>query len=51
MKLTKSWGMRLLGTWALLSGLFPLLNVSFDGKTMIMNVLAIVAGVFVLINK
>ncbi len=42
-------GMLLLGIWLILSGLLPLLGVSFSGVGIIMTVLAIAAGVLILI--
>ena len=48
MKLTKNLGMLLLGIWLILSGLIPLLHLSFEGLYILMSVLAIAAGAFIL---
>jgi hypothetical protein len=49
-KVTKSWGMILLGVWLVLTGLIPLLKLYFSGFPTIMNVLAIAAGVLILLG-
>jgi len=51
MKLTSSIGMLLLGVWLILMGAIPLLNLAFNGSGMVLNVLAIVAGVLILVGK
>jgi hypothetical protein len=51
MKLTKNIGMLLLGAWLILSGLMPLLNFGFSGLGMIMAVLALAAGVLILLGR
>ena len=51
MKLTSSIGMLLLGVWLILWGAMPLLNLSFSGSGTVLNVLAIVAGAFLLVGK
>ena len=50
MKLTKNLGMLLLGIWLVLSGLIPLLNLSFSGLGTLMAILAIAAGVIILLG-
>ncbi len=50
MKLTKNLGMLLLGIWLVLSGLIPLLRPSFSGLGTLMSILAIAAGVFILLG-
>jgi hypothetical protein len=47
----KSWGMILLAVWVILTGLIPLAGIHVEGSGMIMNILAIVAGVLLLIGK
>jgi hypothetical protein len=47
-KMTKDWGMLLLGIWLILSGVIPLLRLSFSGLGTIMALLAIVAGALIL---
>jgi len=49
--LTKNLGMLLLGVWLILSGLLPLLSLTFPGAGMIMAVLAIAAGVLILVGR
>ena len=51
MKLTSNLGMLLLGIWLILTGAMPLLNLSFSGLGMLMNVLAIIAGVLILLGR
>ena len=51
MKVTGNPGMLLLAIWLIMTGLIPLLNLSFAGLGVIMSVLAIAAGVLILINK
>jgi hypothetical protein len=51
MRLTKNIGMILLAIWLILSGLIPLLNFSFSGLGMLMAILAIAAGVFIVIGR
>ena len=51
MRLTKNLGMLLLAIWLILGGLIPLLNISFSGLGTLMAVLAIAAGVFILIGR
>ncbi len=50
MKLTKNIGMLLLGIWLILEGLIPLLNLSFSGLGTLMEILAIAAGAFILLE-
>jgi hypothetical protein len=51
MKLTTNIGMLLLGIWLILMGAMPLLNLSFRGADVVMQVLAIVAGALILVGK
>jgi len=51
MKLTRNLGMLLLGIWLILSGLMPLLSLSFSGLGMLMAILAIVAGALILLGR
>lgn len=51
MKLTKNLGMLLLGIWLILSGLIPLLGLSFSGLGMIMAILAVAAGVLIVLGR
>lgn len=51
MKLTKSLGMLLLGIWLVLTGLIPLLDLSFSGLGTLMAVLALAAGALILAGR
>jgi hypothetical protein len=51
MRLTKNLGMLLLAIWLILTGLVPLLNLSFSGFGTVMGILAIAAGVVILIGR
>jgi hypothetical protein len=51
MKITKNIGMLLLSIWLILTGLIALLNFSFQGLPLIMAILAIAAGVFILLGR
>jgi hypothetical protein len=51
MKFTKSLGMLLLGIWLILTGLLPLVHLSFAGMGTLMQLLAIVAGALILIGR
>lgn len=44
-------GMLLLAIWLILQGLITLLNLSFTGLSIIMGILALVAGVILLLNR
>jgi len=48
---TKSIGMVLLSIWLILTGLITLLSFSFAGLPVIMAILAIAAGVFILLGR
>jgi hypothetical protein len=46
----KSIGMILLAVWLILTGLIPILNLSFSGLGLVMQILAIAAGVCILLR-
>jgi hypothetical protein len=50
-RLTRNLGLLLLAIWLILGGLMPLLNLSFQGASTIMAILAIAAGVLILIGR
>lgn len=50
-RLTRNLGMLLLAIWLILTGLMPLLNLSFSGAGTLMGILAIAAGVLLLIGR
>jgi hypothetical protein len=51
MKLTRNIGMLLLAAWLVLTGLVPLLNLSFSGLGTVMAILAIAAGVLIALGR
>jgi len=51
MRLTRNLGMLLLGIWLIVSGLIALLGLSFSGLPVIMAILAIAAGVLILLGR
>ena len=50
-RFTKNIGMLLLAIWLILSGLIALFSLSFSGLGVIMGLLAIAAGIFILIGR
>ena len=51
MSLTKNLGMLLLSLWLVLTGVIPLLHLSFTGLGTVMAVLAILAGLLILAGR
>jgi len=51
MKVTRNVGMLLLAVWLILTGLVPLLNLSFSGLGTVMAILAIAAGVLIVVGR
>jgi hypothetical protein len=51
MHLTRNLGMILLAIWLILYGLIALLGLSFSGLGVIMAILAIAAGVLILLDR
>jgi hypothetical protein len=51
MKVTKNLGMLLLGIWLILSGVIPLLHLSFSGLGTLMALVAIAAGALILVGR
>ncbi len=51
MKFTRNVGLLLLAAWLILTGLIPLLNLSFSGLHTLMAILAIAAGVLIVIGR
>lgn len=51
MKLIKNFGMLLLAAWLILTGLIPLLNLSFSGLGAVMSILAVAAGVLIVVGR
>jgi hypothetical protein len=50
-RFTKNIGMLLLAIWLILYGLIALFSLSFNGLGIIMGILAIAAGIFILIGR
>ncbi len=51
MRTTSNWGMILLGIWLILVGLLPLLGISIPAGATILALLAIAAGVLILMGR
>jgi hypothetical protein len=51
MKMTRNIGMLLLAIWLVLTGLMPLLKFSFSGMGTVMAILAVAAGVLILVGR
>ena len=51
MKVIRNLGMLLLAAWLILTGLIPLLNLSFSGLGTVMTILAIAAGVLIVVGR
>lgn len=51
MKFTKNLGMLLLGVWLILTGLISLLAFSFQGLSLVMAILAVAAGVLIILGR
>ncbi|MBU1879711.1 MAG: hypothetical protein KJ734_12235 [Chloroflexi bacterium] len=51
MKLTKNLGMLLLAIWLILTGLIALTSFTFTGLLIVMGILAIAAGILILIGR
>jgi hypothetical protein len=50
-RFTKNIGMLLLAIWLILTGLIALFSLSFNGLDLIMGLLAIAAGIFILLGR
>lgn len=51
MRTTKNLGMLLLGAWLILTGLEQLAHLNFSGLWLIMAILALAAGVLLVVGK
>ena len=51
MKITRNLGMLLLAAWLILTGLIPLLHLSFSGLGTVIAILAIAAGVLIVVGR
>lgn len=45
------WGIKTLAVWLLLQGLHQVFDLSFDGFYMITGILALIAGILILMGK
>ncbi len=50
-RLSNNAGMLLLSIWLILTGLFPLINLSFEGEGIVLAILAVAAGVLLLLRR
>ena len=51
MKVTRNIGMLLLALWLIVTGLIPLLNLGFSGLGTVMAILAIAAGILIVVGR
>ena len=51
MRVIRNLGMLLLAAWLILTGLIPLLHLSFSGLGTVMEILAIAAGVLIVVGR
>jgi hypothetical protein len=51
MKLSGNMGLRLLGVWLVLEGVLPLLGLRIPNSSILLTVLAVVAGVLLLLDR
>jgi len=51
MKVTKNLGLLLLSIWLILTGLIPLLHLSFSGVGTVMAILAVASGALILVGR
>jgi hypothetical protein len=51
MKAAKNLGLLLLGIWLVVSGLISILSLSFSGMHILMAVLALAAGVLLIVGR
>jgi len=51
MKVTRNLGMLLLAVWLVMMGLITLLNLGFSGLGTVMAILAIAAGVLIVVGR
>lgn len=49
-RLTRNIGMILLAIWLIMTGLIPLLHLNFEGLALLMTILALAAGVLILVE-
>ncbi|HPU01003.1 MAG: hypothetical protein GX890_02125 [Firmicutes bacterium] len=47
----KGLGKTLLAIWLIAKGLIPILNISIPNQGLILNILALIAGIFLLLDR
>jgi len=51
MRLAQNLGMLLLGIWLIVNGLISLLGLSFQGLPLLMGILALAAGILIVLRR
>lgn len=51
MKLTRNLAFFLLGAWMILNALISMIHLSFSGLSLLMSILALVAGILLIVGK
>jgi uncharacterized membrane protein HdeD (DUF308 family) len=51
MRLTSNWGFLLLAVWLILTGLIILFDFTFSGINLLMGILALAAGILILVER
>lgn len=51
LRITQNRGMLLLAIWLILTGLSALLSLNFQGLSLIMGILALAAGILILLGR
>ena len=51
LKFNRNWGLLLLAVWLVLTGLIPLLAINITRSGTFMNILAVAAGVLLLLGR
>lgn len=51
MKLSRNLAFFLLGAWLILHGLISIIHLSFSGLDLLMSILALVAGILLIVGK
>jgi uncharacterized membrane protein HdeD (DUF308 family) len=51
MRLTGNWGFLLLAVWLILTGLIILFDFTFSGINLLMGILALAAGILILVER
>lgn len=51
MNIQRAWGFVLLALWLIASGMIAVFSLQFDGMAVVLGIVAIVAGLFILVGK